>query len=174
MAPQMKTSSQQLSQLPVLKSLPSHLKAPPFSDSEFDETSLQPGNPDSVIFSALCMFDFTTSEAGILSFKQNEILDIIKCNNGGWWAAMRKGGNTLGWIPKTFVNPLSQEMTERLRDIRQELRGAEFKRVEELYRSGQGTTSLSVFGKGSAPPRPEESKDLSNVNTFPSNFIIDL
>jgi len=145
---------------------------PFISDSvtgESDDTILQSGIPDSVIFSALCMFDFTSPEAEILSFRKNEILDIVKCTDGGWWAAVRKEGGILGWIPQTFVTPLSQEMAEKLWDIHEELRGDEFKRVKELYQSGQDTTSFPVFAEGSVPPCPKPEKDLANVCPI-SNF----
>jgi son of sevenless len=103
------------------------------------------------------MFDFTSSEAGLLSFRRNEILDIVKCTDG-WWAAMKKGGTILGWIPQTYVTPLSQEMAEKLQDIREELRGAELKRVEDLHYSTENTSD------GSAPLSPiHESMDLVKV-----------
>jgi son of sevenless-like protein len=105
------------------------------------------------------MFDFTSSEAGLLSFKKNELLDIVKCTDG-WWAAMKKGDAILGWVPQTFVTPLAQEMAEKLQDIHQDLRGAELKRVEDLHYS----TDLSVVNDGSAPLSPIlENKDLVMV-----------
>ncbi|KAF8807994.1 ras GEF [Phlegmacium glaucopus] len=151
---------------------PLSLYTPSFSDSvtsESDDTHLQ---SESVVFSVLCMFDFTSPEAGILSFKKNEILDIVKCTDGGWWAAMRKDGCTLGWIPQTFVNPLSEEMAERLWDIREELRGAEFKRVKELSHSAQDTTSLSAFVEGSS--LKPEGKDFANLYNDHAGELLDI
>ena len=113
------------------------------------------------------MFDFTSSEAELLSFRKNELLDIIKCTDG-WWAAMKKGDTILGWVPQTFVTPLSQEMAEKLQDIREELRGAELKRVQDLYRSTKNNTLLSVVSDGSAPLSPIlESEDLAKVRFHP-------
>jgi Variant SH3 domain len=114
------------------------------------------------------MFDFTSSEPGLLSFRKNELLDIVKCSDG-WWAAMKKGDTILGWVPQTFVTPLSQEMAEKLQDIREELRGAELKRVEDLHYSSENTsTPLSVVGDDSAPLSPIlESKDLVKVRFHP-------
>jgi son of sevenless-like protein len=142
------------SQLPISPA-PQHLftpKAPSISSVTCEsDASSQSGSLEPVIFSALCMFDFTSSEAGLLSFRKNEILDIVKCTDG-WWAAMKKGGTILGWIPQTFVTRLTQEMAEKLQDIREELRGAELKRIEELHYSTRNTTSLSVVNGGSAAP----------------------
>lgn len=163
MAPQMS------SQLPIYPTPSRRLfthKTPSFLDtvtSESDDTNLYSGNPESVIFSVLCMFDFSSSETGLLSFRKNEILDIIKCTEG-WWAATRKEGSTLGWIPPTFVKPLSQEMTERLQDIRQELRGCEYERLQELYHSAQDSAHFPVFSDGSAPRSSiSKSQGLTNL-----------
>lgn len=138
-------------------------KPPSLADSDSDDTHSQ---PDSVIFSALCMFDFTSREAGQLSFRKNEILDIVKCTEG-WWAATRRGESVLGWIPHTFVNRLTPEMAERLGDIREELRSAEFKRIKELHHSAENTTSSSAVGDRSARSAPlspiPENMDLTNV-----------
>lgn len=81
---------------------------------------------------------------------------------------MKKGETILGWIPQTFVTPLTHEMAEKLQDIREELRGAELKRVEDLYHSSESTTSLSVVSDGSASLSPIlESKDLVKVRLHP-------
>ena len=162
MTPQMRPRLS--SQLPISPT-PRHLftpKTPSISSVTCEsDSSSQYGSPESVIFSALCIFDFTSSEAGLLSFRKNEILDIVKCSDG-WWAAMKKGGTILGWIPQTFVTPLTQEMAEKLQDIREELRGAELKRVEDLHYSTENTTS--IVSDGSAPLSPIlESKDLVKV-----------
>jgi Variant SH3 domain len=108
------------------------------------------------------MFDFTSSETELLSFRKNEILDIVKCTDG-WWAAMKKGGTLLGWVPQTFVTPISKEMAERLRDIREDLRDAELKRVGY---STESTTSLSVVSDSSALSSILENKDLANVRLY--------
>ena len=166
MAPQMRPRLP--SQLPISPA-PRHPFTPkaPSILSIASDSSSQSGNPESVIFSALCMFDFTSSEAGLLSFRKNEILDVVKCTDG-WWAAMKKGETILGWIPQTFVTPLTQETAEKLQDIREELRGAELKRVEDLHYSTENTTALSVGSDGSAPLSPIlESKDLVKVRFLP-------
>ena len=89
---------------------------------------------------------------------------------------MKKGETILGWIPQTFVTPLTQEMAEKLQDIREELRGAELKRVKDLLHSTENTTSFSVVSDGSAPLSPVlESKDPVKVRfnpifIYPLNF----
>ena len=117
------------------------------------------------------MFDFNSSEADLLSFRRNEILDIIKCTDG-WWAATKKGESNLGWIPQTFVTRLTQEMAEKLQDIREELRGAELKRVEDLHYSTENITSL--VSDGSSPLSPTlASKDPLKVHFIQFHLIFE-
>jgi son of sevenless-like protein len=83
-------------------------------------------------FSVLCVYDFQAADPDQLSFRKNEILSIVKREETGWWAAMRKGGDIIGWIPQAFVKPLSEEMAERLVNVREELRYYEYS-AEQLY-----------------------------------------
>lgn len=73
-------------------------------------------------FSVLCLYDFRAADDDQLSFRKNEILLVVKRENTGWWAAMRRGGNTIGWIPQAFVNSLTEEMAERLANVKEDLR----------------------------------------------------
>ncbi|KAF9444606.1 ras GEF [Macrolepiota fuliginosa MF-IS2] len=82
--------------------------------------------------SVLCMHDFRAADSDQLSFRKNEILLIVKRENTGWWAAMRKGGDVIGWVPQAFVTPLTEEMAERLSNVREELRIYEYG-AEQLY-----------------------------------------
>jgi hypothetical protein len=69
-------------------------------------------------FSVLCMHDFNPEEPGLLSFRKNEILDVIKRDESGWWAAIQQDGPTgplVGWIPQAYVSVLSEEMAIKLR-----------------------------------------------------------
>lgn len=82
------------------------------------------------------MYDFIAEEPGLLSFKKSDILDIVKRDNTGWWAAMPRGGSgsVVGWIPQAFVSPLTAEMAEKLWNLGEELRIPEFE-AEQLYNS---------------------------------------
>ncbi|KAL0576874.1 hypothetical protein V5O48_005109 [Marasmius crinis-equi] len=85
-------------------------------------------------YSVLCMYDFSSDDPVHLPFRRNEILDVVRMEPSGWWAAMRKGGESdiVGWIPAAFVKPLSEEMTYRLMNVRAELRIYEYE-AEQLY-----------------------------------------
>lgn len=108
---------------------------------------------NSTLFSALCMYDFSSNDSGLLSFAKNEILDIVKCDDTGWWAAMRKDGPVVGWIPQAFVVRLSDDMAERLRDVHEDIRVYEYE-AEQLYASAPVSRLPDVFDIYSVAPSP--------------------
>jgi hypothetical protein len=91
----------------------------------------------------LCLHDFVAEEENALPFRRNEILEVVKKEGTGWWAAMRRGGSVVGWIPEAFVKPLTAQMARRLREIREELRVYEFQ-AEQLY-SAASSSSLGLI-----------------------------
>lgn len=97
-------------------------------------TSPTSGESDWIIYSVLCLYDFESADRDHLPFTRNEILDIVKQEESGWWAAVRPGGRKVGWIPKAFVQPLSDDMAERLRKVQKNLRVFEYE-AERLYES---------------------------------------
>lgn len=104
----------------------------------------------------LCMYDFQSDDSVHLSFRRNEMLDIITREATGWWAAMRRGGNVVGWIPQAFVCPLSEEMAERLRSVREELRVFEYG-AERLY-----STPTSQISSGTESPLLTRAAEAEN------------
>lgn len=85
-----------------------------------------------VICSVLCLHDFQSDDPDQLGFCKNEILEVVQQENNGWWAAMRLADPRVGWIPKSFVQPLSDSMADKLRHVREELRVYEYE-AEALY-----------------------------------------
>ncbi|KAJ7612360.1 hypothetical protein DFH06DRAFT_1308148 [Mycena polygramma] len=111
------------------------LMADPSSPDDFE--GIPSGSPQTVmsehiICSVLCMYDYKSTDPDHLEFVKNEILEIVEQQKDGWWAAMRRGGDVIGWIPQAFVEPLSEEMAKKLWNIRQELRVYEYD-AEQLY-----------------------------------------
>jgi len=102
-----------------------------------EKVSQTKGVPLDISFPVLCMHDFTdfTDVDKVLSFKKGEILDIIECRDDlGWWAAVKTEGSKVGWISKSYVQRLSKEMAEKLRNIPRVVRVHEFN-AEQLYNS---------------------------------------
>ncbi|KAL6304919.1 ras guanine nucleotide exchange factor domain-containing protein [Sparassis latifolia] len=86
----------------------STLSSAPFSAAISAATISSCGPSTADAFHVLCLYDFTSDDPDQLSFKKNEILDIIKRENTGWWAAVRPGHDCVGWIPSTFVEAISE------------------------------------------------------------------
>lgn len=114
-------------------------------------TSPTSGDSDGIIHSVLCIYDFQSNDPVHLPFRKNDILDVVKLEDTGWWAAMRPGGDVIGWIPQAFVKPLSDEMTERLRNVREELRVYEYE-AEQLYNSAPVET-IPLYDSEPSPYR---------------------
>jgi son of sevenless-like protein len=111
---------------------------------------------DVVVFSVLCMYDFDSDEAGLLSFKKNEILDVVKRDESGWWAAMRQdeqGAPVVGWISRAYVSVLSEEMEEKLWNIEKQFRIPEYE-AEMLYNSALVNDSIIIDDTPSPSPSP--------------------
>ncbi|KAF5374965.1 hypothetical protein D9758_000507 [Tetrapyrgos nigripes] len=111
---------------------------------------------DGILCSVLCIYDFQSPDPAHLSFAKNEILDIIKKEDSGWWAAMRKGGDVVGWIPQAFVKSLTEEMAERLWNVREELRVYEYS-AEQLY-IGAPTSKIPFDDDPEPTPPPPRNR----------------
>ncbi|KZT72955.1 ras GEF [Daedalea quercina L-15889] len=66
-------------------------------------------------FHVLALYDYEAVDSDQLSFKKNEVLEIVKREESGWWAALRPGDNLVGWIPRAFVEPISERVVQQLR-----------------------------------------------------------
>lgn len=122
-----------------------------------------------VLCSVLCMYDFQSDDADHLEFRKNEILDVVKQEDTGWWAAMRRGGDFIGWIPQAFVNPLTEEMTEKLWNVREELRVYEYD-AEQLYNAAP-TVRNNEWYDTSPDPSPLPSPVLGNSSSVRSTIL---
>ena len=78
---------------------------------------------DSRLCSVLCLYDFTSDDPDHLTFRAQELLDVVRQEDTGWWAALRRdGGLRVGWVPSAFVQVLSDEMADRLWRERDQMR----------------------------------------------------
>lgn len=109
----------------------------PRSSSPFSSGTKAPGNgtnethdPENFVsFSVLCLHDFDSEDAGVLSFQKNEVLDIIRRDESGWWAAIQQDGPDgplVGWIPQAYVSVLSEETAIKIRNKGKHLRKWEY------------------------------------------------
>ncbi|KAF9225335.1 ras GEF [Gyrodon lividus] len=103
------------------------------------------GNSDWFICHVLCMYDFESPDPDHLSFDKDEVLTVIKQEESGWWAAMRPQGDCIGWIPSSFVEPLTEQMINELQSAQD--RGKVVEYQEETPRRYEG------IGELDDPPR---------------------
>jgi len=122
----------------------SHLSSTSPPSADFVANTPNGPSKGSTLCSVLCMHDFRSDDPDHLPFCKYEILDIVRKEESGWWAAVRSDGDQIGWIPQAFVNTLSDEMAERLRRTRQEFR-------EREYNAGQLYTSASASSHSTSP-----------------------
>lgn len=80
----------------------------------------------------LCQHDFSSSDRDHLCFRRNEILEIVKKEESGWWAALRD--DHIGWIPSAFVVEIPEATAEALLGVNEEVRSYEYE-AERLYGS---------------------------------------
>ncbi|KAL1762527.1 ras guanine nucleotide exchange factor domain-containing protein [Schizophyllum commune] len=117
-------------------------------------TSTAPSTPPApaIDLDVLCLYDFASDDPDHLSFRKNEILSIVKQLETGWWAAVRADSDAskVGWIPASYVAPLSRQMSHRLRAVRAEIRVYEYE-AERLYDSAPIQRN-EVFYEPSPPP----------------------
>lgn len=66
------------------------------------------------------MYDFESPDPDHLSFDKDEVLSVVKQEESGWWAAMRPQGDCIGWIPSSFVEPLTEQMLDKLQSAQDE------------------------------------------------------
>jgi hypothetical protein len=96
------------------------------------------------LFSVLCMHDFDAGDQDQLSFRKNEILEVVKEEDSGWWAALSPKCSVVGWIPSAFVQQLTDAQSEKLRDVVEDLRIFEYE-AERLYESAPTTTLNHLY-----------------------------
>jgi len=92
----------------------------------------------------LCMYDYTSGDPDHLSFRKGEILEIVKQEDSGWWAALRE--DKLGWVPSAFLQPIADNAAGYLRNIREEARVVEYNNAETTY------LNLPILGSPDSPP----------------------
>ncbi|KAI0756519.1 ras GEF [Daedaleopsis nitida] len=68
------------------------------------------------LFYVLCLYDYDAEDSDQLSFRRNDILDVVKREDTGWWAAIHPDDNRVGWIPSAFVEPISDTLADKLRN----------------------------------------------------------
>ncbi|KAH9004185.1 ras GEF [Lactarius hatsudake] len=136
------------------------------------------------ICTVICLYDFSSSDQDHLSFRRNEVLDIVKQEESGWWAAVRSDGSEVGWVPASYVHILSDHGVERPYTALEKTRIPEYRVDQESVRSAPVFSTRS----GDSPSSPGATFSdndttqvrpgrtllalLANPMTFPQRKII--
>jgi son of sevenless-like protein len=123
------------------------------------------------ICSVIGLYDFFSSDPDRLSFRQHEILEIVRQDESGWWGAVRGDGSEIGWIPAKFVRALSDDAAYRVHDNRERTRMPEFATETESVRSVPPLSRgiIETLSSGTAVLDNEPS-DIAQVNPRPSGW----
>ncbi|KAF8079044.1 ras guanine nucleotide exchange factor domain-containing protein [Lyophyllum atratum] len=137
--------------------------SPPSASASFGTEATPPTSAvdGTTLCSVLCMHEFRSDDPDHLPFSKNEILDIVKQEESGWWAALRSDKDQIGWIPQAFVQRISDEMADKLRNTRKELRSYEYN-AEQLYVSAPTDPMMLLYEPtepmARAPPSPRNPR----------------
>lgn len=122
------------------------------SDASADESTPTSGDDDWRLCVVLCLYDFSSPDPDHLSFRKNELLEIVKKEPSGWWAALR--ADRIGWVPSAFVVPLTDGMADFLRTVREDARVAEYNAERLCSVSPAAVDTAHIFD---ATPSPEDA-----------------
>ncbi|CAL1694311.1 unnamed protein product [Somion occarium] len=122
------------------------------------------------IFHVLCLYDFKAGDVDQLSFKKNEVLDIVKQEDSGWWAALRENDHTVERLRRKTVakeDVRVQDITERAYTTG--ALGTEY----EYVSPGDAMRAFDWMPVGEHKPSPVfvTRNDLSPGGGFPSDVI---
>lgn len=79
-----------------------------YSTSTNDSSSMAShDSEDSIMVRAIYDFDGAGTEQ--LSFQRGEVLEVIYGDSSGWCAARTENGESVGWIPASYVEPVPQD-----------------------------------------------------------------
>jgi hypothetical protein len=71
------------------------------------------------ICSVVCLYDFASSDPDHLAFRKSDVLEVVKQETSGWWAAVKGDGSEVGWIPASYVQIITDEAAERVHALRE-------------------------------------------------------
>lgn len=117
----------------------------------------------------LCLYDFDSSDPDHLPFRKNELLEVIKKEPSGWWAALRTHDDTprIGWVPSAFVVEISSTMADILRSVSEEMRVFEYEGNLSAIFYEAGETTASSASDGSLLESIENDKErVSVINVY--------
>jgi hypothetical protein len=146
-----------------------------FSTRASTHTTPSPVDAQEDEFPVLAAFDFDSSDPSHLPFKRGEIIEIIKTEDSGWWAGVL--GDRVGWVPKSFVQLISDDMAEVLRHVPLELRQEELEKellaeANTIANAGTGASKSEVDVVGVDVETQEWGQAMSRLTSVRLSLTI--
>ena len=69
-----------------------------------------PEEPYITTFFCRALYDYQTNDASSLSFRKNDIIEVLTQLDSGWWDGLL--GDERGWFPSNYVTTISDEEAE--------------------------------------------------------------
>lgn len=123
-------------------------------------------------FYVLCLHDFEPTDDDQLGFRKGDILAILKVEDTGWWAAAM--GSAIGWVPRGYVEPISDAMAETLKSVKRDMRSAASTTDDWDSASALGSNDNNGYASSSADPmqRPDEPWAHRRVSAHPLRYTV--
>ncbi|KAJ2789334.1 hypothetical protein H4R20_007199, partial [Coemansia guatemalensis] len=68
-------------------------------------------------FFVRALYPFKSEETSGLTFDRGEVIEVLACLESGWWNGICK--NNRGWFPSNYVEHVSAEQVQLLRQAQQ-------------------------------------------------------
>ncbi|KAG8886578.1 hypothetical protein FRB98_001226 [Tulasnella sp. 332] len=114
-------------------------------------------------FSVLCLHDYEPTDPDQMGFQKGDILAILKTEDNGWWAAAR--GTMIGWVPRGYVEPISDAMADTLKTVRRDLRA-----TADSWDTTNRSNSIALNGDGQQRIQRRDSAASSNTQSSEQDF----
>lgn len=56
--------------------------------------------------------DFHTSNQSEMSFREGDIIEVLRAGSNGWWFAKHTASNKEGWAPANYLEPLPRSNSQ--------------------------------------------------------------
>ncbi|CAK5270285.1 unnamed protein product [Mycena citricolor] len=91
---------------------PAHYPTLPTANSAASSMDMEPMIEEEQFTTLFCraLYDYDAQDASALSFRQNDIIEVLTQQPSGWWDGLL--GDERGWFPSNYVTVISDEEAE--------------------------------------------------------------
>ena len=78
-------------------------------DNNVGDVAIEGDAPEPTFF-CRARYDFQSPDDSCLSFRANDIIEVLVCDDSGWWDVLLSGER--GWIPSNYVEVITDAEAE--------------------------------------------------------------